>query len=123
MADEQQSMSVSGWGKKFGVTGPNAFPWLVIIILLGGIGYMVTFSLGKWGPPINLHQGLLDQAVIIADHTLKMSGQHTQFEKSLYLFTYVNWVCSPLNTNPEAKRKCSDLDLMTPEALEGKQRR
>jgi len=118
MADDpqQQSVQASGWWGRLGVTGPNAFPWLVIIILLCGLGYVWTFSISKWGEPVDLKG-------TITAHTERMGIQHDAITEAMDRFTYVQWICSPLNTNSEAKRMCSELSLLKPKSLESMQRR
>lgn len=110
MAEEQQSVSVSGWGKKFGITGPNAFPWLVILLLLAGIGYQSVLV------PNDLN-------VKLSMHIMTMQAQHQTITEAMDRFTYVQWLCSPLNTNEDARRRCSMLNLMEPPSIGLMQRR
>jgi hypothetical protein len=122
MADEeQQSVQVSGWGKRFGFTGPNAFPWLVIVLLISGTAYMVHFSLGKWGQPVDIGRAFLEQSAqvnkTIADHTALMSADHKAFTEAALENNYTLSAC----LKPRPGVDCPN--LMMPDSLRKKLKR
>lgn len=118
---QQQSVQAEGFGKKFGFSGPNAFPWLVILILIGEAGYMVNFSLGKWGQPVDIGKALIDSNIqlqkSIADHTALMSADHKAFTESAIENTYTLSAC----LKPRPGVECPN--IMMPESLRKKLRR
>jgi len=118
---QQQSVHAEGFGKKFGFSGPNAFPWLVILVLIGGAGYMVFFSLAKWGQPIDIGKALLDQNAqmnkTIAEHTALMSADHKAFTEAALENTYTLSAC----LKPRPGVECPN--IMMPDSLRKKLRR
>jgi hypothetical protein len=121
MADDQnQRFEASGWGKKLGFSGPNTFPWIVIIILIAGAGYMVNFSLGKWGQPVDLGKALVESNTqlnkAIVDHTISMSSDHKSFKEAVEENTYTLAAC----LKPRPGVECPN--IMMPESLRKKLR-
>lgn len=111
LEDDQQSVQVAWWGKRFGFTGPNAFPWLVIMILLAGGGYLVYFSLGNWGTPFDIGKKM-------AEHQESMKQGHESIIGNLEELIYVNSVCM----NPKLAQECANLRLAMPDSLRKKLR-
>jgi hypothetical protein len=118
---QQQSVHIRGWGKRLGFSGPNAFPWLVILLLIGGAGYMVNFSLGKWGQPIDIEQTFIKHNEMInkaiADHTIMMNADHKAFKEATEENTYTLAAC----LRPRQRVECPN--IMMPDSLRRKLRR
>jgi len=115
---EHQDIKLSWLNRHIGMSGPQAFPYLVIIILLISGGVLVKFTLGDWGKPFDIKHSLERHDVDLTNHADRQADQHANIVNSLINLTYVSWLCSPLNTNKDAMRKCSELDLMRPQSLD-----
>jgi hypothetical protein len=116
VAEEPQSVSLVGFGKRIGLTGPNAFPWFLILVLMTMIGYMMLFNLARWGDPINLKK-------TIESHTERMTFQHQMVWEAVDRNTYIQWACSPNNVSQEARRECTTANPMRPESMDNRTRR
>ena len=44
------------FGKPFSVKGRDLLPWVLVAVLVASCGYLVDFSITKWGTPIDLGQ-------------------------------------------------------------------
>lgn len=110
--EQDESITVQGWGKKIGLTGPNAFPWFVILLLLMAVAYLVQFSLEGWGAPIPLGSTML------AQHQIR-SDEHAKLRESINELTYVLTVC----LNKHLEIRCSELRLDMPDSIRAKMRR
>lgn len=109
---DQESVEVSAWGKHLRVDGPNAFPWLLIVVLLACLIYVGRFILTGWGEPF-------DAAKALTDHNAQISADHRAFRDSVDELTYVNAIC----LNPKLQQECADLKLTMPDSLRKKLRR
>lgn len=118
---QQQSMQAEGFGKKFGFSGPNAFPWLVILVLMGGIGYLGFFSLGGWGRPVDLGKEIFENRAktekMILDHTVQMSADHKLYTDAVMENSYTLSAC----LKPRLGMECPN--MMMPDSLRRKLRR
>ena len=110
--NESQSVAIQGWGKRIGLTGPNAFPWFVIMLLMIGIGYLIDFNLKNWGEPFPIK-------TTIANHQAVMNQDHGNFRASVDELTYVMSVC----LNKKLDAECADIRLSMPDSLRMKTRR
>jgi hypothetical protein len=107
---QQQSVQAEGFGKKFGFSGPNAFPWFIILVLMAGIGYLGFFSLGGWGKPVDLGR-------VILEHTDAMHTDHRAFKEAVEENTYTLAAC----LKPRPGVECPN--IMMPDSLRKKLRR
>lgn len=101
---ERTSGTPSGWKGK--LRGRDLFPYLVIVLLLAGIGYMATFNLKMWGEPFDLKQSM-------ASHNAAMDYQHTNYVNGVSELTYVMSVC----LNQARQKECENLRIHMPESL------
>lgn len=112
---QDQSVTAQGWGKKIGLTGPNAFPWAFIFVLMGVLGYFIWFNLGGWGPPTDLSKAFADQRRELLEFRTVFSEEHKAFRESADESTYVLSKC----LNKETQSECPK-NLNMPESLRRK---
>lgn len=116
-----QLKSPGGWGGK--LTGTHVFLFMIIVLLLGTIVWLMSFSLKSWGDPVPIKQTFELEIKTLDEHTEKMTRQHSVLTNAIRWNTYVNWVCSPMNISQKAKEKCTNIDLMQPDTEDSIQRR
>ncbi len=109
----EESVETSVLGVPLRLRGKDLFPWILVVILLGALAWMVNFSLGMWGQPIDLHAQFLNHR----DETAK---EHKQVGGEVDSLNYTIAVCM----NPNRREECYRLsDRSMPEALKEKLRR
>jgi len=113
---DQQTIQLSGWGKGVKLTGTSAFLACLVVVLLALLGYVLNFNLNSWGEPVPIGKALQHSMDKLDDHTVKMSVQHDEITMALRWNTYVQWACSSNNISAKAKEKCTNIDLLKPEA-------
>ena len=108
MTDPQTGLELEhkpgGWVAR--LKGRETFPYVVILMLLCGMAYLVTFSLGNWGQPFNLQASF-------STHRDEMNAQHTNYINGVAELTYVMSVC----LNPSRVEECKKLRLAMPNSL------
>ena len=87
--------------------GPLAFMAVFIVLLMGGMAWLVYYSLKNWGTPIDLNQTFIQ-------HTQIMTNQHDRFRQTVDELTYV------MTLTPEERQQ---LKLSMPPSLREKVRR
>ena len=54
-----EEISGTLFGKPFAIKGRDLLPWFLVAILVASCGYLVDFSVNKWGTPIDLGQTII----------------------------------------------------------------
>lgn len=101
---ERTGGTSAGWKAK--MKGRDPFPYLIIVFLLLGIGYMTTFNLKLWGDPFSIKEAM-------QHHDLKMDQQHSNYINGVSELTYVMSVC----LNQARQKECERLHISMPESL------
>lgn len=104
MADDSVEIERSGWRGK--LKGRDAFPYLIIIVLLGGVGGLVKYNLGSWGEPFNIES-------FVKQHHSAMDQQHNSYVNGVSELTYVMSVC----LNQSRQKECESLRIHMPDSL------
>jgi hypothetical protein len=117
VADDTQTVQVSaGRDRWVKITGPSAFLTALVVLLIAVVGYLMHFNLQSWGEPFPIKN-------LIEEHMEKSLSQHSDITLALRWNTYVQWACSPNNFSGDARKKCSEVDLMKPEPEDPTRRR
>ena len=103
----KESLEGSVMGVPFRFKGVTAFLIVIILVLLGSIAWLVHFSLGNWGNPIDIGK-------TFDEHRAAVTKQHDAFRDTVDELTYV------MTLTPEERAK---LDLDMPESLRQKLQR
>lgn len=74
------------FGKPFSIKGRDILPWLLVAVLVIACGYLVDFSITKWGTPIDLGQTIVANQQAISDQHEKL---RQSVEARLDELTYV----------------------------------
>ena len=51
-----EEISGTFFGKPFAIKGRDLLPWVLVAVLVASCGYLVDFTITKWGTPIDLSQ-------------------------------------------------------------------
>lgn len=54
-----EEISGTFFGKPFTIRGRDLLPWILVAVLVASCGYLVDFSITKWGTPIDLGQTIV----------------------------------------------------------------
>ena len=74
------------FGRSFRFKGRDIFPWVLVAVLTVSCGYLVDFSITKWGTPIDLGQTIVVNQQAISDQHEKL---RESVEARLDELTYV----------------------------------
>jgi len=74
------------FGKPFSVKGRDILPWALVGVLVAACGYLVDFTITKWGTPIDLSQTIVRLQNQSADQHEKI---RSSMESRLDELTYV----------------------------------
>jgi len=64
------------FGRRFSVKGRDLLPWILVGVLVVACGYLVDFSITKWGTPIDLGQ-------TITAYRAESSDQHERIRATI----------------------------------------
>ena len=64
------------FGRRFSVKGRDLLPWILVGVLVVACGYLVDFSITKWGTPIDLGQ-------TITAYRAESSDQHEKIRNTI----------------------------------------
>lgn len=81
-----EEISGTFFGKSFAIKGRDLLPWVLVVVLVGACGYMVDFSITKWGTPIDLSQTIVRMQNQSAEQHEKI---RSSMESRLDELTYV----------------------------------
>ena len=81
-----EEISGTLFGKPFAIKGRDLLPWFLVAILVASCGYLVDFSITKWGTPIDLGQTIVANQQSISDQHEKL---RSSVEARLDELTYV----------------------------------
>ena len=113
--EQDQSLTAQGWGKRIGLTGPNAFPWAFIFVLMGVVGYFIWFNLGSWGPPTDLSKAFADQRREMLEYRNVITEEHKAFREGMDESVYILSKC----LNKDTQSECPN-NINMPESLRRK---
>lgn len=115
-SDESLELSWLNWG--FKGKGRDTFLFVLVLALLGVVVWLATFSLKKWGEPIDLKKTLEEQDEKLSKHRQSIKQEHDAFRRATEENGYILAVC----LNPVRKRECQELQFDMPDSLKAKVR-
>lgn len=115
--DNNESVTVGAGGMWAKLKGREPFLRVLLLISMLASWYLVNINLARWGNPIDLEATLLAQTNLLVIHDKNQTHAREALTEAINRMTYVNWVCSPLNTEVRMKEKCAALDLQMPLGL------
>ncbi len=114
---------VQSGDRKAGIRSRDIGFLLVILLMAAAVAWLINFSLGSWGQPIDIGRTLIEQNRTISEvmdqHGQQMEKQHAAYESEARINRYVMWAC----LNPYREKECRDLKMDMPDELKRMQYR
>jgi len=83
-----EEISGTFFGKPFAIRGRDLLPWVLVTVLVGACGYLVDFSLIKWGIPIDISQTIVRIQNQSADqHERIRSSMESRLDELTYVLS------------------------------------